>query len=224
MSPVDEYKKLEKRFVARCRTVCRNAAAGAHELFSILFSRGRQRFTVMFIPHSEKRSFSFKLSFFLLLFIVVLTIGVTSSFVYLAVRQGGNNRLLAEKTSALKKNEADLELLRDEIAEISQTSGVFQLALKNAVSALEMAGADDFTAEGGGFSSFYEFNDEDQGGLAELGELQSLRALLEQSTDEMDTTTRLLVSVNNLLVQLPTLWPLEGVHGQIGRASCRERV
>ncbi len=217
MSPVFEYKKLEKRIVRQCAVWLRLGCSRIGEGLGNLFSQGRQRFTVILIPHSEKKSFSFRVSLFLMIFIAALSLGVLVSFIYLSTHYGGISRLLSQRSAALAESEANLEIIRDEITEASKVSSIFQATLNETLKAMKMNVNTGFAFPAGGadINTVLDIGEREAGLLPELSELQSIHLLMERSVDDMKNATQLLVSVNDLLVELPTLWPLQGVQGRL---------
>ena len=73
--PVTQYKKVEKQFADRIGSWLRRIWVSILNLFKYVMQKGKQRFTVMLIPHSEKKIFNFQISFFTLIF-VTFTLGV----------------------------------------------------------------------------------------------------------------------------------------------------
>ena len=71
--------------------------------FRRVIRSGRQRFTIMFIPHSEKRVLNLQLNTFALVFIAALGVVVVAGFVYLATVFTGTERIAGETTSRLRE-------------------------------------------------------------------------------------------------------------------------
>ena len=72
VSPAHEYKRIEKEVVDSLGKRLRVFLGSILTFFRFTFRKGRQRFTVMFIPHSEKKIFNFHISVFSLVFVFVL--------------------------------------------------------------------------------------------------------------------------------------------------------
>lgn len=217
MSPANQYKKAEKKLVSQFGEGLKKINSRLGESFNRFLLAGRQRFTVMLIPHSEKKIFNFRISLFALFFISLLFFGVLSVFFYLSTHYSGVSRLLVQKTRALTETEANLELVRDEITEVTKISRVFQASLDNTLKALGLneAGRLSSTAGDGDLSSFFGIQEQKEGVLQELSDLQSLSAFMSRSVGDLEKITSLLVSHKELLVELPTFWPLEGVRGRL---------
>ena len=59
MSPADNYKRNEVKVVENIIKVLSVIINSIHAFFKFLIQKGKQRFTVMFIPHSEKKILNF---------------------------------------------------------------------------------------------------------------------------------------------------------------------
>jgi len=217
VSPVNQYKRVEKKLSNKIIKRLKAAGNAISLLFKNIVTIGKQRFTVMFIPHSEKKIFNFRISVFSLIFFCILLTGVLIAFFLSSTYFSGLSRLLSTKSERLEKAESSLEVMRDEIAELRKVARSFESALKNTLSILEVKESKNpqVDLQMGEFNSFFGVVEQEEGVLKELSELQSLNSLLNDSIGSLQKITELLVSHGELLVELPTLWPLKGVRGRI---------
>jgi murein DD-endopeptidase MepM/ murein hydrolase activator NlpD len=217
VSPANEYKKLENRFVENLTKQYRYLTGKIKSGIKRFFAVGNQRFTVMLIPHSEKKIFNFKMSVFALLFIGVLMGGVLVSFVLFSTQFSGLSRLLESRTGSLESSEASLDVIRDEIDQLRKVSNVWETTLKGTVGALGLGEQADrsSTASDSDLSSFFGVEEQEEGIIRELSELQSLSTMLGESVEPLQEISNLISTYNNLLVDIPTLWPVEGGVGRI---------
>ena len=195
----------------------RNAGTALSRFFKNIMTAGKQRFTVMFIPHSEKKIFNFRISVFSLIFLSILLTCILIAFFLSSTTFSGISRLLDKKSKSLERTEASLEIMRDEIAELKNVARTFEATLSQTLGTL---GVDSSLQGGlyssGDLSSFIGVEDQSEGVLKELSELRSIHALLNDSVGSLEKITDLLVSHGALLVELPTLWP---VYGGVGRIT-----
>ncbi len=218
MSPVNQYKKMENRAaeVLFKGFVVLGSAIG--RFFKNIYKLGKQRFTVMFIPHSEKKIFNFRISVFSLVFLCLLLAGVLVAFFMSSTTFSGLSRMLNKKTEVLDSTEASLEILRDEIANLQISARDFKTSLSNTLETLELnqqTGANSETAVAGDLTSLINFDSADEGIMRELNELQSLAVLMEDTSQSLEKITELLVAHGDLLKELPSLWPLGDGKGRI---------
>ena len=153
MSPVNKYKKVENKVV---EVVSKQLAAFFGKIsstFNNLINSGKQRFTVMLIPHSEKKIFNFRISVFSLIVMVFLLGCMLTAFVIFTTQFKGMSGMLANRTDTLEKKEEDLEIIRDQIAELKSVSRVFEASLSKTLGTLGI----DNSNMGGGETEFYRF-------------------------------------------------------------------
>ncbi len=217
MTASSEYKKAEIRVSDKITKLLRQIGRGITKFFNTLFIRGKQQFTVMFIPHSEKKIFNFRISVFSLIFLIFLLTGVLIAFFLSATYFSGLSRMLTTKSKNLENTEASLEVVRDEIASLRKVSQVFETSMEETLANLGIKKAEETSSltKGGDLNSFLGIEEQQEGIFKELSELKSLSVMLEESVDSLAKISKTLESHSELLVELPALWPLHGVRGRI---------
>ena len=170
----------------------------------------------MFIPHSEKKIFIFKISVFAMVFFAVLLSGVVSFFFFYGTHFSGISSLLQNRSISLENTQANLELIRDEITTLKKSSRVFETSLNEALSTLGLQErtASQASAEGD-LSSFLGMEEQQEGVMRELSDLQSMGALFLDSSKSLESISKLLSAQGDLLYDLPSIWPVEGGIGRI---------
>src|SRR6056297_2806800 len=217
MSPANQYKKVENRlfeFILRIfSSVFSSIAQSVRKLISI----GKQRFTVMLIPHSERKIFNFRISVFSLIFFGTLLVAVLAAFFTFSTRFSGLSNMLAQNQSSLSNTRANLEMVRDEIVELRQVSREFEKSLVNTLGSFGVFAEDEnaTTAAAGDLSSFINLEEQDSGIMREVSELRNIKEFMQASTESLDKVRNLLQSQGDLLVELPTYWPVSGGIGRI---------
>jgi len=182
------------------------------------FSRiGRQKLTIMLIPHSEKRVFNFQISLLALTFISVLLISLVVTFVWLTADFSGTNDLLVSRSRDLAYSEASLEVLRNEVNQLISSTDTFQKTLSGTLDTLGLdSGAGDApSSRSGDLTSFFNVDSAESGTLSETIEIQKLKTALDQSVSSLDEISQILNSQKSLMSDIPTMWPLKGVQGYI---------
>jgi len=216
VSPLNHYKKMENRAVddvgQRLRS-CGNSVSGFFRKIVVL---GKQRFTVMLIPHSEKKIFNFRISVFSIVFIGVLLTGLVFTFFLFSTSFSGMSRLLSSRSKNLDQTQASLEVLRDRINSLNKVSLVFETTLNKTMGTLGLSnGANSPTAAVGDLASLRSVAEQDPGTLQEASEIQNLTDLMDRSVGSLEKITSLFQSHSKLLVELPTMWPVQGGVGRI---------
>jgi len=217
MSPANQYKRLEKRLFDFLSRIFSKFAAVVAENIRRVIDLGKQRFTVMLIPHSERKIFNFRISVFSLVFITVLLAGVLAAFFTFSTKFTGVSNLLSRNQVHLEDTRANLELLRDEIVDLRQVSREFEKSLVNTLETFGVTtmGQDNTTAASGDLASFINLEEQNSGIMREVGELRDIREFMAASTESLKTAQKLLKAQGDLLVEMPTFWPIAGGIGRI---------
>jgi prefoldin subunit 5 len=212
--PVTQYKKVEKEFADRMGSWVRRTWVSVGSFFKRMMVKGKQRFTVMLIPHSEKKIFNFQISFFTLIF-VTFTIGIVLiGFFLLATNFTYTNKQNVSLAQDRDKFERDLTNLKDEISRIRTAEKQFKSAIDGVMATI--SSQDAASAAGTNIvSASFPATDEPLTDNRELSELQSLVNLLDKSKSSLDEVGKILSNYKSLLAETPTLWPLKGAAGII---------
>ncbi|PIE04643.1 MAG: peptidase M23 [Spirochaetales bacterium] len=184
---------------------------------SFLQQFGRQKFTVMFVPHSEKKTVHIQVSLFSLIVLGFLFVGLLAGFFWFSLDLSGKGVLLASRSRDLEETEASLDDIREEVGQLISSAGAFRANLANTMDTLglQQASADPATGGGGDLASLFAVEQADGKALTEVADLQALRASLESSVSTLEDIGMVLSSQKNLLSDIPTIWPLQGVRGYV---------
>ncbi len=212
--PVTQYKKVEKEFADRIGSWFRRVWASLGNFFRYVMVKGKQRFTVMLIPHSEKKIFNFQISFFTLIFVSFMLGIILVGFFLLATNFTYTNEQNVRLTQEQSANQATLTSLKDEIAAIRTAGKHFKTSIDSVMAAIGNADAANATNVGGIAANFLAPEDPSSENK-ELSDLKSLTSLLDNSKAPLDEISKILSTYKSLLAETPTLWPLKGAHGNI---------
>jgi len=172
---------------------------------------------VMFIPHSEKRIFNFQISVFTLIFVVFLLSVLFVGFIGMTTHFTTTNDQFLKVSNSLNASEASLESFKDEIVELRRVVKDFKSRMEGVLTEIGTDGAQNYLEQGvgGDLSSLVSLEDVEFGDLRDLSDLISLRTYLENAVEPLGEIHQVLEAQRELLVDIPTLWPLKGVHGNI---------
>ncbi len=171
---------------------------------------GRQRFTVMLIPHSEKRVFNLQLNTYALVFAVVIAVAIVGGFVYLATVFTGTDRLANEAGSRLEEAEASLEQVRLELGEFFQVWDEFEATLSGTVQRLDIdgPGREGTPVAGGDLASLLDLDQAPSGELQELQDLDRVIASLRTAMGPLADIADVLDLQQQLMSDIPNFWPV----------------
>jgi murein DD-endopeptidase MepM/ murein hydrolase activator NlpD len=179
--------------------------------------KGKQRFTVMLIPHSEKKIFNFQISFFTLIF-ATFTLGIILvGFFVLATHFTYTNEQNVELSGSVNSYAKTMAGLKDQIAEIKAASKKLVASVDDIVNATEKQGfspAGAVTAVSPVASSFPALP-EDSSSSDQLASLRTATSQLQASSDSLDQLSKTFQLFQDLFASTPTTWPLQGGVGNI---------
>jgi murein DD-endopeptidase MepM/ murein hydrolase activator NlpD len=214
VASVHEYKRFENNLVLKIKSgfLAFVKTAGA---FLMLIGRSlTRRYTVVLVPHSEKRVYNFHISILsAFCFFLVLT-AVGGTFFWYGTSHNFNRNSLAEKDSRLSDTQASLDQLRDEVNQLFREVRNFEPALFITLSALgaDIGGAGKTSMSStGDLSSFFDIKESPAGTLQEIEDLRRLSQFLSSATMPIKEIGTLLNSQGALLTEIPSVWPIKGI-------------
>jgi murein DD-endopeptidase MepM/ murein hydrolase activator NlpD len=181
------------------------------ELAGRIHSKGKERLTVMFIPHSEKRITNFHISIYaisIIIAIVAITIPITSIMII-------NHSSTTKQVSKLKMHgKMSKEQIKKYRTEINSLYDVFQTnkkELKKFYSLLPDNNSDTLWARGGVANPSPE-NTDDAGDSPpiEILNLQEIDHELKTSLKVIKKIKKFVQYRKNIINNTPSIWPVEG--------------
>jgi murein DD-endopeptidase MepM/ murein hydrolase activator NlpD len=208
-----EYKKLETRFAQAVGLRLRRIWASTIDALLLALKKGGQRFTVMAIPHSEKKVFNFQISFFSIVFFTFTISLVLTGFALMATQVRSANVRLKQVSQDFRTSETTLENLRDAVSEMYRAERDVKTGVQNV--RLAMANQSSLPSIGREVTSLFPITDPGQDDIAELADIKNTTSLMENSAETIHDIGKLLKTYKEFLWDTPTLWPLKGVQGVI---------
>ncbi len=210
-------KASEDGGAGRSRSIPRKILSHFKRLAGGIVSAGRQRFTVMFIPHTEKRVVNFQINTVTIAAFGVLLVLLVSGFFYLSTVFTGSSRLLSDQAESLEQTEASLEAVLNELQNVVQVADLFDETLTGTIQGLGLGNSASVTedATGGDLSAFLDVQEISPGELREIQELRSLTQTLRTSIEPLNQIREVLQSQEDLLRDIPNFWPLAGGRGRV---------
>jgi murein DD-endopeptidase MepM/ murein hydrolase activator NlpD len=216
VSTLKKYKKMENalfsRFSARIGSACRTCKA----FFQRVKKAGKQKLTIMFIPHTEKKIFNIQISFFALGGLVLALGLVVFSSVFFTVRFSNTARRLQDSSEDLKTSQANLDAFRDQTSHLVTAAKRFETALSGTLAKIgaKPAAPNDATQQGD-LASFFETGENGTGSVHEIGEIKKVTDYLESSVDPLNDLGSLIANQSAVLTEIPNIWPVKGGIGHI---------
>lgn len=216
MSTLRKYKKAENAFAVRLSGMLRSRFASISSFFGRLGKNGRQKLTIMFIPHTEKRIFNFQLSFFALVAIVgAFFVAIVATAVILT-RFSDTASALSSRSQDLHSAQASLDTMRDETGKLVAAARRFEVALTRTVAMVgTRPDSSNAANQRGDLASFFSTDQTGKGAVREVSELRKVTGYLEKSVDPVNEIGALLSNQSSVLTSIPNIWPIKGGIGHI---------
>jgi murein DD-endopeptidase MepM/ murein hydrolase activator NlpD len=216
MASVHEYKRLEDNLfqglknaaISACKGIGRALMAAGHFL--------TRRYTVVFVPHSEKRVYNFHINVLSILCSLLVVGAILGAFLWYGVSYNSTMTVLAGKDSSLRDAQASLNQMRDETALLLMDVKDFETALSETISALgQDPGTQRQQVYGGDLGDFFKINETPEGQLREVDNVRRIRSMVSEAVKPLRDIGSMLNSQSALLTEIPSVWPIKNGLGHI---------
>jgi murein DD-endopeptidase MepM/ murein hydrolase activator NlpD len=206
MAQVHRYKRIENGIVKKIKGGFSWIGARIKDFFRAIGRLLVRDYTLVLVPHSEKKVRNFHVKFITLLAGFLLFIGIAAGFFWYSSVAGSRRGGLTQQDSRLKEAQEDLDKLREEINQLSRTARGFEAVLSNT---LQAVGTDPASGAVRDHSSFFTL----PGSGASSREVEDLRQLtgyLSQAVEPVKEIGDILNSQSDILSEIPSIWPIRG--------------
>jgi murein DD-endopeptidase MepM/ murein hydrolase activator NlpD len=216
MASVHEYKRIENNIVQGVKSALITAGRRVGRVLRAIGCFLTRRYTVVFVPHSEKKVYNLQITVFSMFFTLLVIGGIVGAFFWYGALYNSTRAVLVGKDSSLKDVQASLDQLRDETALLLREARGFEAALANTLSALgsELPG-NNTQASGGDLSSFFDIRETPEGLLQEVDDVRRFTTYLSAASTPVKEIGVMLNSQSALLTEIPSIWPVKGGAGHI---------
>jgi murein DD-endopeptidase MepM/ murein hydrolase activator NlpD len=176
-----------------------------------------RHYTVVLVPHSERKVYNFNVSVASLCCAVLVLTGIMGAFFWYGSSYRGARGDLTLKDSRLKDTQASLDQLRDEIGRLLRQTRGFQATLSNTLSVLGLDTPVNNLENPvtGDLSSFFDIRETAAGTLKEVDDIRNLTDYLASAVDPVKEVGSLFAYQSALLTEIPNIWPIRGGIGHI---------
>jgi murein DD-endopeptidase MepM/ murein hydrolase activator NlpD len=193
-------------------------AKGISSFFVRIFKAISCRYTIMLVPHSEKKVYNLHINVFSIICVCLVLVGILGSFVWYTVVYSDARTVIANKDNNLRDTQANLDELRSGAAELFKSAKGFEAALNQTLQNLGLnrdvadANSASFSSD---LSSFLAINETANGTLKEVNDINQLARYLNDAVVPVEEIGDLIDSQNALLTDIPSMWPIRGGIGHI---------
>jgi murein DD-endopeptidase MepM/ murein hydrolase activator NlpD len=211
MASVHEYKQLEKSIIQKLKDSVVVAGHGAVKTLQAIGGFLTRRYTVVFVPHSEKRVYNFQITVMSVFLFMLVTGGAVGAFFWYSA-SGSTRNVFDSKDGRLKEVQASLEQLRDETELLLREARNFEAAFDGAFTGLSPHTPQ---SSSGDLGSFFNIRETPEGVLQEVDDIKRLSAYLASAAGPVRELGAMLSSQSALLSEIPSIWPVKGGMGHI---------
>ncbi|MDL2229283.1 M23 family metallopeptidase [Treponema sp. OttesenSCG-928-L16] len=218
MASVHRYKRFENSIVQKIKKLFLAIVGGIGAFFASLYRIITRRYTVMLVPHSEKKVYNLHINILSICCVALILAGLIGAFFWYGSAFSDVRGTLTEKDNRLKEAQASLDQLRDETSHLLRAAKNFQAALATTLSTL---GVDRSVSDAsnasmtGDLSAFFDVRESAEGTLKEADDVRRLSEYLASAVEPVREIGDLLDSQSALLTDIPSMWPIRGGIGHI---------
>jgi len=216
MASVHEYKRLENKLVQRVKGTANTAVGFIKDILGVVGRFLTRRYTVVFVPHSEKRVYNLHVTVLSICCFLLVVFGILGAFFWYGASYSSTMYAIADKDGRLRETQASLDQLRDETALLLRDARNFENALTSVFSALGIGGNNTLSqSTPGDLSSMLGIKPTPDGLLREVDDIRRLAEYLSQSIIPIEELREMTTSQRALLTEIPSVWPVRGGIGNI---------
>ncbi|MCL1930421.1 MAG: M23 family metallopeptidase [Treponema sp.] len=214
MASVHEYKRLENSIIKKLKNSVVIAGHGIVRALQAIGSFLTRRYTVVFVPHSEKKVYNFQITVVSVFLFLLVTGGIVGAFFWYSASYSSTRSVLAGKDNRLREVQASLEQLRDETASLLQEARNFEEAFNDAFSTLG-SGYNTPQSSSGDLGSIINIRETPEGVLQEVDDIKRFSRYLSSAAGSVKEFGAMHSSQSALLSEIPSIWPVKGGTGHI---------
>jgi murein DD-endopeptidase MepM/ murein hydrolase activator NlpD len=217
VAPVHEYKRFENSIVQKIKNFALLVGGGIVSCGQALVKVITRRYTIVLVPHSEKKVYNLHISVFSFCCAVLVLVGLVTAFFWYSASYGSAHGAFVDRDDRLKDAQASLDQLRDEVGRLLRSARGFEATLSGTLSALgaETPKNPANAAPSGDLSSFFDILETPEGALREVEDIRRLTDYLSRAAEPVKELGTLLDSQSALLTEIPSVWPIKGGLGHV---------
>ncbi|MDR1390581.1 MAG: M23 family metallopeptidase [Treponema sp.] len=207
MAQMHYYKRFENNLVQKVRNGFSRVLGKIALFFKAVVRVMLRRYTIVLVPHSEKRVHNFHVSVISLCLFFVVFFALAGAFFWYSAFTGSTRGHLSLEDGRLKESEAYLEQLRSEIDQLSQSARSFEAVLSGTLTTLGSDPQAEITALSDRSSFFGQSPDSV---LKEAEDVRQLAVYLASVVAPVKEIGDILNNQSGILADIPSIWPIRG--------------
>lgn len=212
---MSEYKKLEKRFFSYLKTHLIFIKRWVVYTYVRFIQKGKEKLTVMLIPHSEKKIFNFQISIFTISFLIVVLAGVVVTFFISTSRYTLTKKEMVELQNEQEGSINSMNLFKEEILVLNNSVMEYKNNIKDIIKLLGASQSENIFGLGGPETEIKNITEiiglRNKGDYrSELETIKRINADINASTKVLQNFTKFLAAREEIIQKIPNNWPIIG--------------
>ncbi|MCL2721710.1 MAG: M23 family metallopeptidase [Treponema sp.] len=212
MASVHEYKRLENKIVQKVKDGAGIVGGFILDIFRAIGRFLTRRYTVVFVPHSEKRVYNLHVTVLSITCFFLVVFGVIGAFIWYGSSFNNGIYIASNRDGHLRNTQASLDQMRDETALLMRNARSFQNTVSGVLKILGIPQNNSFTQSTSG-DLIHIFGDIPPGYTRDSYELRQLSEYLSQVEKPLKEIGEVLDSQSALLTEIPSIWPVRNSAG-----------
>jgi len=213
MASIHEYKQFENNIVHKVKKASSSAGRGIAGVFGAFGRFLTRRYTVVFVPHSEKKVYNFHISILSIICFFLVIGCFFGAFFWYGTSVNSSRFVHTGRDTWSADNQASLDQMRDEIALLSRDTRRLASALSETFSVL--SSDPNNRSSRGDLESILNIRETPDGASPEIEEIRRLIAYINTIIDPVTEIGAVLNSQREILTDMPSIWPVQGGLGRI---------
>jgi murein DD-endopeptidase MepM/ murein hydrolase activator NlpD len=206
MAQVHYYKRVENSIVKKIQGGFSWIIERIKDFFRAIGRLLIRDYTIVLVPHSEKKIYNFHIKFITIFAGFLLFFGIAALFFLYSAAMGSTRGDLTEQDTRFRETQADLEKLRNEVSQLSRAARSFEAVLSSTLSTL---GANPAASMAGERASLFVLPG--SGDFSrEVEDLRHLSGYLSSAVEPVKEIGDILNSQSDILSEIPSIWPIRG--------------
>jgi len=216
MPSVHNYRRLEDGIIQKVNKIMGSVSRRLMEILRLVGYFLIRRYTVVFVPHSEKRVYNFHVNILSMLCFLLVVGGIVGAVFWYGTSYNETRVVLADTDGRLRDVRASLDLLRDETAHLLWEAQNFETALSGVLATIGPdSGPGARSSADGDLSAFFNIRETPEGMLREVDDIRRLAAYLSDVTEPIREIGAVIGSKTAILSDIPSIWPVAGGLGRV---------
>ena len=209
MAQIHQYKRLENNLVRKIKNGFLWIVSRIGNFFVSIFRFLSRRYTIVLVPHSEKKIYNFHISVIALMVFFLGFFGIAGTFFWYSAFSGRMRGNITEWNSQLMDTQVNLEQLRNEVNQLSQAARGFEAVLSNTLLSVGSTSNTNNLSIPSDRSSFFNLNRSDDI-IKEMDDIRHLAVYLSSAVEPVKEIGSILDSQSAILSEIPSIWPIRG--------------